>query len=231
MFLKSGKSSTFTLLELLVTIAIISMLMSILLPGLKRAKEMATSTVCLGNLRQCGMAAGSYLADNENMLLNYHDDHAWSDFLLDSGYGVKNVVMCPSFKPYKYTTHYASHYYTYGMLTYYGTGNGVFYFCDFAPDYRRYLLASKVKYPSSYFFFNDSVNGSDMKQTFSYSLAGGLSSTTNGIHMRHSSHANIVFLDGHASKCGQEAIRSDVKKVNGSTTLSVYSLNMETIIL
>lgn len=62
------KSRTFTLIELLVVIAIIGVLMSLLLPALKRAKEMGRRTVCLSNLRQIAIAASTYAVDNDNTL-------------------------------------------------------------------------------------------------------------------------------------------------------------------
>ena len=46
----------FTLIELLVVISIISMLMSILLPGLSRAREAGKRVHCFSNLRQLNIA-------------------------------------------------------------------------------------------------------------------------------------------------------------------------------
>jgi prepilin-type N-terminal cleavage/methylation domain-containing protein/prepilin-type processing-associated H-X9-DG protein len=57
----------FTLVELLVVIAVMSLLLSILLPAMGRARESARSLKCLSNLRQFAIAAHLY-ADGQ-------DDH------------------------------------------------------------------------------------------------------------------------------------------------------------
>lgn len=56
--------SGFTLVELLVTIAIIGILASLLLTAIGRAKEKARRTVCISNLKQLGQAFTMYLDNN-----------------------------------------------------------------------------------------------------------------------------------------------------------------------
>jgi prepilin-type N-terminal cleavage/methylation domain-containing protein len=57
---RSHRIIAFTLVELLIVIAIISLLMAILMPGALWALEMAHRVVCANRLRQIGVAAHSY---------------------------------------------------------------------------------------------------------------------------------------------------------------------------
>ena len=58
----------FTLIEILVVIAIISLLMGILLPALGRAREEGRCAVCLANVRRISMAGTIYALENDGFL-------------------------------------------------------------------------------------------------------------------------------------------------------------------
>jgi len=60
---KKRKPKAFTLIELLVVIAIIALLLSILLPSLRKVKEKTRQVVCKTNLRSVGIAILLYLDD------------------------------------------------------------------------------------------------------------------------------------------------------------------------
>ena len=66
------KHRCFTLIELLVVIAIIAILAGMLLPALSRAREMAKSAACTGNMKQVYTAISLYTGDYNNYLPLYY---------------------------------------------------------------------------------------------------------------------------------------------------------------
>lgn len=63
------KKKNFTLLELLITIGIIAILASILLPVLAKARTKGESASCIGNLRQLGVAVTQYAGDHDDIVV------------------------------------------------------------------------------------------------------------------------------------------------------------------
>ena len=97
------KKTGFTLVELLVVISIIALLMSILMPSLRKARESAKDVVCLSNLRQWGVVWSMYTGDHDG---NFHGGRYRTDSdpdyrpswieILESYYKDKKVLLCPS---------------------------------------------------------------------------------------------------------------------------------------
>jgi prepilin-type N-terminal cleavage/methylation domain-containing protein len=67
----------FTLLELLVCIAVIAVLLGILLPTLMRARSVAHRSLCASNLRQIGVAWALYVQDNNDRLPRNEEMPSW----------------------------------------------------------------------------------------------------------------------------------------------------------
>lgn len=64
----SGKRRATTLIELLVVISIIALLISMLLPSLKRTMELAKTTICMHHLREIGNGLSMYGVENDGWL-------------------------------------------------------------------------------------------------------------------------------------------------------------------
>jgi len=94
----------FTLIELLVVIGVISILMSILIPALSKARNQARAAVCLSNLHQWGVVVNMYLQDYEDCFWmdpapdQSNASRLWMNRLADL-YGENDKFrLCPSAK-------------------------------------------------------------------------------------------------------------------------------------
>ncbi|MFW6133662.1 MAG: type II secretion system protein [Planctomycetota bacterium] len=72
-----GSRRGFTLIELLVVIAIIALLVSILMPSLKKAKDLAQRSACGIHLRNIHSAAMAYATDHEGRLMYCGGWYRW----------------------------------------------------------------------------------------------------------------------------------------------------------
>ncbi len=107
-------SRSFTLIELLIVIAIIAILAALLLPALNQARERARESQCANNKKQTILAQIQYAGDYKDYFIGYRTDTnasvygLWSAMLCNSrdengsysvhggGYVSKKSLQCPS---------------------------------------------------------------------------------------------------------------------------------------
>ncbi len=94
------KRGGFTLVELLVVIAVIALLMAILMPALQLVRDQTKSLICQSNLRQWGVLFMMYADDHEGKFMRGHDgpgdaNDEWIPAMERYVRGEKELYFCP----------------------------------------------------------------------------------------------------------------------------------------
>lgn len=92
----AGARLGFTLLELLVVVAIIAILAAMLLPALAGAKEQARRIVCINNLKQLNLSLTMYIYEHDDTYPTRNvSTNRWPALLYDNYQNVA-ILKCPS---------------------------------------------------------------------------------------------------------------------------------------
>lgn len=224
----------FTLVELLVVVAIIAMLVAMLLPSLQGARERAKRTVCLSNLRQLGHAVHMYAVDFNGyaMPLAYVDTATptyWfgKDDLggvdptfgfvwpyLGSDLRAWGVFECPAQPQGSYDAQQGQA----GVITSTYGYNGYFLSPRFTPGWyasighRPWQRIETIRQPAQVIAFGDAMLDMDgelrncalLDPPMLFSNGRWRQNLNPTTSFRHQRRANAVLLDGHAEHFGYD---------------------------
>ena len=225
-------SRAFTLVEVLVVVAIVAVLVSMLLPAIKKAREAAIGVACVGNLRQLGLGMEMYAAENQMKLASggYNtsgngvswfsfytgeDDksfHPIKGFIPASG-GQMNVSRCPRYSKAadnKVYGLFSPHHATYERwsvdVPVPAAGTNWLTSID-------YFILTKMGNRSDFMLATDTVNmyfggreiGSGSLGWTTTGASGGYQNS-GYVYLAHNNRANGIFADFHVEACDGERL-------------------------
>lgn len=209
----------FTLIELLVVISIIALLISILMPALRSAREAAQATQCLSNQKQNIMALLMYADDHDGYILAPASgplaSDSWGAQLFKQNYlSAEESLFCPSFEPQKYFQSGQSR--SYGLrVSHSSISKLITQKTASPPEAGRQLrldaVLSRWGALSDYLLLGDTYQrlGSGPSQWYYfYGHDVVAAPPINGpyLHARHRSAVNAAYADGHAIAVKTDAL-------------------------
>jgi len=230
------RRKAFTLVELLVVIGIIAVLIAMLLPALKKAREAALSVNCLSNMRQCYIGFQMYMNDNNGLIpLRRTEGGAeqfWPNFLVGGHDGMggdghpkyvnPKVACCPvNFKYDEVTQDINGSNCSYGLFDPIAQSEFMkIYFYDGADFWtsthklwteRPGKLKSLGMTPTRAMMLADTIMGLGGWEQYMNGVWAAEANTSYAgtIQTIHGERANVIFFDGHGESMTDKQMRYD----------------------
>jgi prepilin-type N-terminal cleavage/methylation domain-containing protein/prepilin-type processing-associated H-X9-DG protein len=240
------RRSAFTLVELLVVVAIIALLIAMLLPALSKAKEAARTVLCLANQHQSGTALQMYAGEFEGVGVISGlrqpgwKGYSWISFL--NGDQASTVYMpdnesarCPKMGgkgAFAMVCQQAKTASKSGDPTVEWAAWPIPPLIDPSFTGLWTIRFATLPRPSDYVMFMDSARqdgvGGDLRKlppqhggaTLVHPGMFWTGGQTDGLWMAHPHQINGLFADGHSESCGEQRLKS-LANYNGSVSTKV----------
>lgn len=223
-------TGAFSLVELLVTFAIISILAAITLPSITRARQTADAAQCMSQLRQIGLATQLYWEDFNGRAFperfgqtnggwvywfGWLGDGAEGSRLFDSALGPlwpyikdRNLSLCPSLKRSANRIKWKAK----------GAASGYAYNLLLGPRHQPPVQISHIRHPSQLAVFADAAQINDfqapaspenpmLEEFYFFSTHPGEAT----VHFRHHERTQVWFADGHIGRENVEPGTEDLR--------------------
>ena len=201
----------FTMVELLVTISIIAILATMLLPAISKSMTKARSVMCISNLRNIGTATISYLGDSNDYLpptitmgsAPYFDamENYTGVKAVISKLGIKGagIYYCPSDVFRKNNVADDRMRFSYGLNTYANANS----------SFTNMLKQGKVRNPGNFLYRADAGNFGSASPGYAVTMGANSypfnvntaidNDSYGAVDFRHASLCEVLWLDMHCS--------------------------------